>query len=53
MRFKLELPAGISKDEIQNIVMDHDKTKQYIGDKKIKLMKSPYLIQWHRFRGKR
>ena len=36
MRFKLELPAGISKDEIQNIVMDHDKTKQYIGDKKTK-----------------
>ena len=35
MRFKLELPAGISKDEIQSIVMDHDKTKQYIGDQKL------------------
>jgi leucyl-tRNA synthetase len=36
MRFKLELPAGISKDEIQSIVMAHDKTKQYIGDQKPK-----------------
>ena len=35
MRFKLELPAGISKDEIQSIVMDHYKTKQYIGDQKL------------------
>ena len=35
MRFKLALPAGISKDEIQSIVMDHDKTKQYIGDQKL------------------
>ena len=35
-RFTIELSLEMTKEQIEFIVMDHDKTKQYIGDKKTK-----------------
>jgi leucyl-tRNA synthetase len=36
MRFKLELPVDMSKEEIEKRVMKEEKTKKYIGDKQVR-----------------
>jgi leucyl-tRNA synthetase len=36
MRFKLELPVDMSKEEIKKRVMKEEKTKKYIGDKQVR-----------------
>ncbi|WP_299764365.1 DUF559 domain-containing protein [uncultured Dokdonia sp.] len=33
MKFTLELPLDYSKDQIEEVVMAHEKTKQYLGDR--------------------
>jgi leucyl-tRNA synthetase len=33
MRFTFELPLDLSKDEIEKRVMEHPKTKEYLGDR--------------------
>ncbi len=33
MRFKLDLPADISKEEVEKIVMNHEKSQKWLGDK--------------------
>ncbi|MFL2638777.1 MAG: leucine--tRNA ligase [Flavobacteriaceae bacterium] len=36
LKFRVELSSELSQDEIKKIINSHDKTKKYIGDKKIK-----------------
>jgi leucyl-tRNA synthetase len=33
MRFKLDLPADISKEEVEKIVLNHEKSQKWLGDK--------------------